>query len=77
MTAVVGGKAVSGGEIRKALGLRSSNFDLAYNDGNFTFTVRGYGHGIGMSQYGADYLAGQGKNYKEILLHYYPGCTVE
>lgn len=77
MTAVVGGKAVSGGEIRKALSLRSSNFDLSYADGAFTFTVRGYGHGIGMSQYGAHYLAQQGKNYKEILLHYYPGCKVE
>ena len=77
LTAVVGGKAVSGGEIRKALGLRSSNFDVVYKDGSFTFTVRGYGHGIGMSQYGADYLAGQGKNYKEILLHYYPGCVIE
>lgn len=77
MTAVVGGKAVSGGEIRNALSLRSSNFDLSYADGAFTFTVRGYGHGIGMSQYGAHYLAQQGKNYKEILLHYYPGCKVE
>lgn len=77
MTAVVGGKAVSGGEIRNALSLRSSNFDLSYADGVFTFTVRGYGHGIGMSQYGAHYLAQQGKNYKEILLHYYPGCKVE
>lgn len=76
MTAVVGGKAVSGGEIRKALSLRSSNFDLSYADGAFTFTVRGYGHGIGMSQYGAHYMAMQGKNYKEILLHYYPGCEV-
>ena len=76
MTAVVGGKAVSGGEIRNALSLRSSNFDLSYADGAFTFTVRGYGHGIGMSQYGAHYMAMQGKNYKEILLHYYPGCEV-
>lgn len=76
MTAVVGGKAVSGGDIRGALSLRSSNFDLSYADGTFTFTVRGYGHGIGMSQYGAHYMAMQGKNYKEILLHYYPGCEV-
>lgn len=77
LTAVVGGKAVSGSDIRSALSLRSANFDVAYSDGTFTFTVRGYGHGIGMSQYGAHYMAMQGKTYKEILLHYYPGCKIE
>lgn len=77
LTAVIGGKSISGGNIRKALSLRSANFDVAFSSGKFTFTVRGYGHGIGMSQYGAHYLAMQGKNYKEILLHYYPGCKIE
>ena len=77
LTAVIGGKSISGGNIRKALSLRSANFDIAFSGGKFTFTVRGYGHGIGMSQYGAHYMAMQGKTYKEILLHYYPGCEVE
>ncbi len=71
------GKTLDGIEFRKALGLRSSNFDVEFKEDVYTFTVRGYGHGIGMSQNGANYLAQQGKNYEEILLHYYPGCTVE
>lgn len=76
LSVAVSGKSVSGGDIRKALSLRSENFDIVYSDGKFSFNVRGYGHGIGMSQYGAHYMAMQGKTYKEILLHYYPGCEV-
>ena len=72
----VGGNKMTGGEVRKALGLRSPNFEIAYKEGSFTFTVRGYGHGMGMSQYGANYMAQQGKSYEEILLHYYSGCEV-
>lgn len=72
----VSGTALTGGQLRKALELRSSDFDLSFKDGNYTFTVRGYGHSIGMSQHGANYLAKQGKNYTEILLHYYPGCKI-
>lgn len=70
-------KSVSGSDIRSALELRSSNFEVSYNDGKFTFTVYGYGHGLGMSQYGAHYMAMQGSNYKEILMHYYTDCKVE
>ncbi len=73
----VGGKSLTGSEIRGALSLRSANFDFAFSEGNFTFTVRGYGHGIGMSQNGANYMAEQGKSYEEILLHYYKGCKIE
>lgn len=72
-----GGSTLSGSEIRAALSLRSSNFEVSYKDGEFTFTVYGYGHGVGMSQYGADYMAKQGSSFKEILLHYYSGCKVE
>lgn len=71
------GKEVSGGSIRDALDLRSSDFDVEYTDGTFRFTVRGYGHGVGMSQYGAHYMAMQGSGYREILTHYYTGCSVE
>lgn len=71
------GKNISGSDFRKALSLRSANFDLTYSSGKYTFTVRGYGHSIGMSQNGANYMAQQGKTYDEILLHYYTGCTIE
>ena len=71
------GADLSGGEIRSALSLKSSNFEISYKDGEFVFTVYGYGHGVGMSQYGADCMAKQGSDFKEILLHYYSGCRVE
>ncbi len=63
--------------VRELLGLRSSDFDWEIQDGNFVFTTRGYGHGVGLSQYGADYLARQGKNYREILAHYYTGAVLQ
>lgn len=71
------GKQFTGAEICKALGLRSSQFEIKFADNTFTFTVKGYGHGVGMSQNGADYMAKQGSNYEEILLHYYPGTTLQ
>ena len=71
------GTNLSGTEIRTLFSLRSSNFEVSCKDGEFTFTVYGYGHGVGMSQYGADYMAKQGSDFKEILLHYYSGCKVE
>lgn len=71
------GKNVSGSQICKSLGLRSSNFTISFADDKFTFTVKGYGHGVGMSQTGADYMAKQGSNYEEILLHYYSGATLQ
>lgn len=71
------GKKLSGAEIRSVFSLRSSNFEISYNDGEFTFTVYGYGHGVGMSQYGADCMAKQGSDFKEILTHYYSGCRVD
>ena len=71
------GNQVSGSQVCKLLGLRSSNFTINFTDGNFTFSVKGYGHGVGMSQTGADYMAKQGSSYKEILLHYYVGATLQ
>ena len=73
----VGDLEVHGKELRTALGLRSSDFTVSYgDDGLFTFTVQGYGHGVGFSQYGADYMARQGATFDEILSHYYPGSTL-
>lgn len=69
----VGEKTFTGREIRQALGLRSSNFTVEKKGDGFLFTVFGYGHGAGMSQYGASFLAEKGMDYHEILKHYYTG----
>lgn len=75
-SAQVGGVTLGGSALRSALGLRSARFAVEY-DGGFTFTVTGYGHGVGMSQYGANALAAQGKMWQEITAWYYTGVTVE
>lgn len=67
---------MSGNELRKLLSLRSGNFTVKKNGDLYTFTCMGYGHGVGMSQYGANIMAKQGNSYKEILGHYYPGTEV-
>lgn len=71
------GKATTGSEISKRLGLKSGCFTVSFADNNFTFSVKGYGHGVGMSQWGANSMAKQGSSYKEILLHYYSGAVLE
>ncbi len=70
------GKTFSGAAVREALALRSTNFTAEYKENTFNFTVLGYGHGVGMSQFGANCLAKDGKTYKEILSHYYPGTEI-
>lgn len=70
-------KTFSGEEIRKALSLKSTCFAAAKNETGYIFTVKGNGHGVGLSQTGAQYMAMQGNGYKEILLYYYKGCTLE
>ncbi len=70
-------KEFTGGQIRSRLGLRSSVFTVNYDDGTFNFRVQGHGHGVGMSQYGANYLAEQGYTYVEILSWYYTGCKMK
>lgn len=72
----IGGQTLTGSQIRTAFGLRSSNFTIAYDNGKFTFSVKGYGHGVGMSQTGAEAMAKQGSDYKQILLWYYPNTTL-
>lgn len=76
-SAQVGGKTVTGEELREAFGLRSACFQLRVVDEVFQFTVHGWGHGVGMSQAGAAYLASQGESYQEILAHYYPGTVLD
>lgn len=77
LTASVGGVTITGNDIRQALGLRSACFELAYEGQEAVFTTKGYGHGVGMSQYGANSMAQQGSTWQDILLHYYPGCELE
>lgn len=69
---VIGGVSFTGSELRSLFKLRSTDFELTHADGSFTFTVHGYGHGVGMSQYGANAMARSGSDYREILAHYYP-----
>ena len=70
------GQPVQGTALRKALGLRSTCFTVVWQSGTFSFTTRGYGHGVGMSQWGAKALAEQGADYRAILAHYYPGTEL-
>ena len=77
MTLNIGGQTLKGSDFRTLFELRSTNFDIAVNGDTVTITVKGYGHGVGMSQYGANCLAKQGKNYQEILQHYYVGTAIQ
>lgn len=70
------GKVLSGKEIREKLDLRSSDFDWERKGNSIVITTRGFGHGVGMSQYGANGMAADGKDYQEIVKHYYQGVEV-
>ncbi|WP_352399613.1 stage II sporulation protein D [Anaerotignum sp.] len=72
-----GGIELTGKEVREALGLRSANFEVERKGNDFIFVTHGYGHGAGMSQYGASFLAQEGKDYREILCHYYQGISFQ
>lgn len=76
ISASVGGVPVKGTLIRKIFDLKSTNFNVEVADGNIRFDVTGYGHGVGMSQYGANAMAKNGADYAEILKHYYTGCEI-
>ena len=73
----IGGAAVPGKAVRVAFSLRSACFTLQWTGEDFLFTVEGSGHGVGMSQYGAQAMARQGADWREILEHYYPGVVLE
>ena len=68
---------MTGTEVRSLLGLKSTNFSYEITEGTIKFTVKGYGHGVGMSQYGANGMAKNGSNYKDILYHYYKGVSLK
>ncbi|MBQ8253940.1 MAG: stage II sporulation protein D [Clostridia bacterium] len=71
------GVAVNAKLLRQKYGFRSLDFEFEEIEGGWRFTVHGYGHGVGMSQYGANEMAKSGKTYDEILLHYYTGVSIE
>lgn len=73
----IGNLIVSGRDVRETLGLRSANFTIQSNGNVITFNTIGYGHGVGMSQWGANGMAKNGSDYKEILQHYYQGVDIQ
>ncbi|QZY55532.1 stage II sporulation protein D [Crassaminicella profunda] len=72
----VGNKVLTGREIRELLGLRSANFKIVIEGENIKFITNGYGHGVGMSQWGANGMAERGHTFDEILKHYYIGVDI-
>lgn len=76
-TVKIGNLELSGVEVRNIFGLKSANFEISIKDDKIRFQVIGYGHGVGMSQTGADSLAKEGKNYEDIIHHFYTGVEIE
>lgn len=72
----INGKVVSGKDIREKLGLKSTDFTWERKGNDIIINTEGYGHGVGMSQYGANGMAAEGKGYKEIVAYYYQGVEV-
>ena len=72
----INNKVYSGTEVRKLLNLRSTDFNILVNDNIIEINTNGYGHGVGMSQYGANQMAKEGYSYQEILKHYYTGVEI-
>ena len=75
-TMTIGGRSFSGVELRQRLGLRSTNFQIDISGDTVTVDVKGFGHRVGMSQYGAKAMAERGQSYREILAWYYTGAEL-
>lgn len=73
----IGNKIISGIELRKILNLNSTNFKISFKNNDIIFLCKGYGHGVGMSQWGANAMAKSGDKYSDILKHYYSGVDIE
>ena len=76
-TVKFGNHQISGVEARTILGLKSTNFEISKNNGKIKFSVKGYGHGVGMSQTGADAMAKQGSSAEDIIKHFYTGVEIK
>lgn len=72
----IAGKTFSGRDVREKLKLKSSDFTIEKKNGHLIFTTKGNGHGVGMSQYGANFMAKDGKTYQDILTYYYKGIEI-
>jgi len=72
----IGNKEMKGSEVRELFQLRSANFTFKVSGDKIQFTTRGYGHGVGMSQWGANGMAERGSSYEDILKHYYQGVVL-
>ena len=72
----IGSLTLTGQDLRSLLGLCSANFDVTFNNDHITVICYGEGHYVGMSQYGADFMARQGSSYIDILTHYYTGIEI-
>lgn len=75
-TIKIGNLELSGVEVRTLIGLKSANFEISIQEDNLLFKVIGYGHGVGMSQTGADSLAKQGYTFEQIIKHFYTGVEI-
>ena len=73
----INGTTFKSSKIRTALGLRSTSFTIDLVEDKVIFNVNGFGHGVGMSQYGANGMAKEGYDYKSILKHYYSNCEIK
>ena len=73
----LGNKELTGRDIRNILNLNSANFEIKFDTNSLDFVVKGYGHGVGMSQWGANGMAEEGYKYYEILSHYYKDTTIK
>ena len=74
---LIGGEDISTAKLRRLFSLRSASMTVELEDDTVRFYVTGYGHGVGMSQYGANELAKEGSGWQEILTHYYSNATIE
>lgn len=72
----IGGRVFSGNYVKSRLGLRSTDFDIKFTSGKVSIEQRGWGHGVGLSQYGAYFMGEEGYSYQEIIHHYYRGVDI-
>ena len=76
-TITINNKKFESSKIRSVFNLRSTSFEIKITDDKVIFNVNGYGHGVGMSQYGANGMAKNGYKYNDILTHYYKNCDIK
>ena len=76
-TLKINGTEINGRDLATKLNLRSNYFDIVQNENNVTITTKGFGHGVGMSQYGANGMAKEGYKYEQILKHYYQNTEIK